>query len=305
MLGKYFRVNMGASYLHNFQEVNGKVKYYIEQPEQKDYYLFMNELYRKGLITAENFTWDKGDKANSKIVDGSAVAINNMYDYASINTSIKKNGNKYELVPITNVLGKHAKNSVNSVGWAGLFVTKNCNNTKAAAKFLKFIMSDEGQKLGLWGIEGEDYTMQDGEDIYNGGYPKFNYDSQNTDEQKKNGSVWWGLLADKGEYEAVQRYVKGTKLTEFETNYKPIVENNPMLGAITFKSNSDEQVIQGNIDEVVTREESKIYLAKSVEEAENEYNSMMSKIHDLNINKIDLAGQKQVDKLKKEYDKLQ
>jgi putative aldouronate transport system substrate-binding protein len=46
-----------------------------------------------------------------------------------------------------------------SIGWSGLFITKNNKNPERAIQFVKFLKSDEGCKLTSWGIEGKHYTL--------------------------------------------------------------------------------------------------------------------------------------------------
>ena len=44
----------------------------------------------------------------------------------------------------------------------GVGITTACKNPEAAIKFLDYICSDEGQVLVHWGIEGENYTVENG-----------------------------------------------------------------------------------------------------------------------------------------------
>ena len=54
-----------------------------------------------------------------------------------------------------------------SLGWDAIGITDNCKDVDAAMKFIDFLASQEGQDLLLWGIEGEDYTIEDGKYVAN------------------------------------------------------------------------------------------------------------------------------------------
>ena len=49
-----------------------------------------------------------------------------------------------------------------SLGWDAIGITSNCKDVEAAIKLMDFLASEEGQYLLLWGIEGEDWTMENG-----------------------------------------------------------------------------------------------------------------------------------------------
>lgn len=50
-------------------------------------------------------------------------------------------------------------------GWTVTLISKNCSHPDRAIQFLSFLMSEEGQKLLYLGVEGLDYTMQDGQPV--------------------------------------------------------------------------------------------------------------------------------------------
>lgn len=47
-------------------------------------------------------------------------------------------------------------------GWIQTFVSKNCENPEAVAKMFSFSTSEEGLELNEYGVEGEDFTYEDG-----------------------------------------------------------------------------------------------------------------------------------------------
>jgi putative aldouronate transport system substrate-binding protein len=52
--------------------------------------------------------------------------------------------------------------------YAGTFITRGCSNPERAILFLQFLKSDEGAKLTRWGLEKEQYTLdENGLLVYN------------------------------------------------------------------------------------------------------------------------------------------
>ncbi|MDO5152145.1 MAG: hypothetical protein Q4D50_02160 [Eubacteriales bacterium] len=47
-------------------------------------------------------------------------------------------------------------------GWTVTLISKNCADPEGAIRLMSFLMSEEGQKLIMLGIEGEHYTMENG-----------------------------------------------------------------------------------------------------------------------------------------------
>jgi putative aldouronate transport system substrate-binding protein len=301
-LGQHFRVNFGASYLKGFQMVEDEVKYFIAQPEQYDYYMFMNKLYREGLINPENFTWSDQNQAKANIVNGEAFAILNQTDANAINAEIEGAGKDFKIEQFTKLLGENPKLETNSAGWSGTFITKNAKDPEAAIKFLEFMYSEEGQKLGLWGVEGEHWTMD--KSLEEGGYPEFTYNSQSAVEQKELGSVWWGLLIDDGIYEQVQRYVPGTPTTEAMIDAKQYTKNNPLIAGIVLPVDSEYQIIKAELDNMVTNEESKIYLAESEEEAKQAFDAMLDTAKKIGMEKLNEYANDQYQELLEEFKNL-
>ena len=88
-------------------------------------------------------------------------------------------------------------------GGRGLYITKSCKNVEAAYKTLAYAYSDEGMKLLMWGIEGEDYTL-DGD-----GYPVFNYDFQGDNSVlQPRGLKYWGCWYTITSLRVLQRQIQ-------------------------------------------------------------------------------------------------
>ena len=56
-------------------------------------------------------------------------------------------------------------NGRSTLGWDAIGITNNCKNPEAAMKLIDFLVSEEGQYLMLWGIEGKHWDMVDGKHV--------------------------------------------------------------------------------------------------------------------------------------------
>jgi putative aldouronate transport system substrate-binding protein len=280
-VGSYLRVQFGVPRF-SFYNTGSGLKYFISHPDQEDFYLYVNKLYREKYIVAENFTWKERNEAENQIINGKAFSlINASGDEESINPRLEKNGKPFRIKQVVKQLGPNPKVYANGVGWSGMYVPKKAKNPEAAAKFIEFMHSKEGQRLAAWGIEGEDWTWNPE------GYPEFKYDSQNLEVQKQLGVVWWGILASEGETEKLQRFDPTSVSTQVLLELKKVTENDPLIGKVVPATDSEEQIIKTNIDNMIKNEETKIYLAPTEEQAKAAFDAMMKKAKDIGIEKLE------------------
>jgi putative aldouronate transport system substrate-binding protein len=291
-VGSYLRVQFGVPRFDYYSSDEG-AKYYINHPDQEDFYMYVNKLYREGYIVAENFTWQERTEAENQIINGKAFSlINAAGDEEAINPRLEANGKDFRLKQVVNHLGPNPKVYANGIGWSGMYVPKTAKNPEAAIKFIQFMHSEEGQILGGWGIEGEDWTMHDE------GYPVFTYDSKDPEVQKQLGVVWWGILADNGVSSSLQRYVPGSVSTEVLMKLKEVTVSDSLFGKVVPETDSEEQIIKANIDNMIKNEETKVYLADTEAEAKAAFESMLKKTQEIGIEKLETWATKEYNEAK-------
>jgi len=152
--------------------VDGKeVKYGSIDARYKDYLTTMNKWYNEGLIDNSFATLDS-KTVNSNIMNGfsamtqaaggaglgtylqTAKTKNPSYDLVALKSPVLKKGDKP-------MYSKRA-NPVSSP----TTITTDCKIPQVAAKFLDYRYSEEGSLMANFGIEGESYTMVDGNPVY-------------------------------------------------------------------------------------------------------------------------------------------
>ncbi len=281
-IDSYFRLQHGLPRF-GFTKVEGKPAYYIGEPRQIEYYQFMNDLYTKGFITADQYTWKDPNQAKQLALTGKAFAwVYTETAAETLNSELKNNGQPFTFTQVTPMLTDHAALINNNPGWAGVFVTKKSKDPETAIKFIEFMRSDAGTRLGDWGIEGEDYELAEG------GYPVFKYNTNDMDVVKQNGFVYWGLLADTYVTQGLARYQpdnqpQSTAAMEAMTK---VYQSDPLLGTLVPEVGSDEAVIISNLDNMIKTAEAKIFLAKSREEAQSAYQAMLDQAQQIGLDKL-------------------
>lgn len=275
-----------------YVDENGKVNYQLYETGKLDFYKFINRLYREGYLSAENFTYKDGSSdAQNLIESGKAFAYADWaYSADRINSDLEKQGANFRVIPLANVMNDNAKFYNVNIGWAGVFVTKNNKHLAETMKFLQFMFTTEGMRLGEWGIEGEDWTLAEG------GYPIFKYNTQDQEYIAKNGMFYWGLMSGTAVTEGLKNYDPNTLGTPVMVEMKKYMVYNPALGLLTPPADSEEQIILSKIKETVINEQVNLYMASSEEEVEKAYNALIEKIEHMGAEQlIDWANTKYSD----------
>lgn len=294
----WVRQMMGVS-SSGYYDAGGELVWYIRQPEQLDYYKKVNQWYRDGYLMSENFAFKTEAEEQELMAAGKAFADFCYGNHADMfNAKVTANGDSYEMTQFLGVLTENAAKYDNYAGGRGLYVTKSAQDVEAAFRALAYAYSDEGMKLLMWGIEGEDYTLDDRD------YPLFNYDTQDNDAMSVRGLKFWGWLVHDAFVTGVSEYgSKGQTLAAREVMSSYTVRN-PVIGMIRFETDSDEAIIKSKLDDMIKSEQIKIYMAESEEECEAAYYSMIEKADQLGMKDLEVYGNETYARLKPEYDQI-
>ncbi|SDC66984.1 putative aldouronate transport system substrate-binding protein [Paenibacillus sp. UNCCL117] len=163
----------GAKGLHLFYssgyypDASGKVQYEWLKPEAKELIVWLNKLYKEGLIDPEFMT--RTSDSNTANITRSQVGATNRFlnGKPKFEAAMKKSGEEGVTWDMTvppsegNNKGFYEKYGPIS-GWFA--ISKDAKNPEVAIKFLDYIYaSEEGNRLMTFGIEGKSYTMENGQ----------------------------------------------------------------------------------------------------------------------------------------------
>ncbi|MDO3413350.1 ABC transporter substrate-binding protein [Saccharibacillus sp. CPCC 101409] len=144
--------------------------YHYRTEGEKEYFKWLNRMYNDGLLDKDTFV-QKNDQYLAKVSSGRVVGIVDAdWGYAEAENSLKSAG-KYEDTyghySVT-LSDRYKDNRMQSTGFMsgwGVGITTACKDPVRAIKFLDYLASDEAQIMNNWGIEGEQYQVEDGKRV--------------------------------------------------------------------------------------------------------------------------------------------
>jgi putative aldouronate transport system substrate-binding protein len=179
--------------------VDQQIKYGPTEPAYRTALVYLNKLYSEGLVEQDYLTatvdqWlarAGGNQMGFQFVwPGSGLG--------SSNTELQKINPAYHfepMPPLKSPSGKQYKDT-NSAGAAVLYRTSVSAKTKypvEITKYLDYLFSPEGEVLGSWGIEGETYTIVNGELQFND-FVMRNPEGKDPETAQVHFGVRWNLL---------------------------------------------------------------------------------------------------------------
>lgn len=167
----FFRKIKGMFGIKQVYEKDNNIYWDVKDPQFIKMLHFTNELYREGILDSEWVSM-KEQTLTQKLSTGSVFGtIAAWWDAGQANDTLKaEGGDEAQYVGYTALadgvsLEEATYNGRNSLGWDAIGITDNVKNIDAATKLVDFLASREGQNLLMWGVEGEDYDVVDGEFI--------------------------------------------------------------------------------------------------------------------------------------------
>ncbi|WP_410772480.1 sugar ABC transporter substrate-binding protein [Fontibacillus sp. BL9] len=125
----------------------------------------LNEVYRDGAISDDSFADDgtafeekvKSGKYATMLLDGTPQQGGNLQIFLSANP-----GKEYLAIdgPQSTVGNQPTLNQSGITGWMISFITKKCKDPAKAIQLFTYLLSEEGQMLMNYGIEGETYQVK-------------------------------------------------------------------------------------------------------------------------------------------------
>lgn len=149
---------------------NGKVQFGPIQPAYKDFLTTMAKWYKEGLIDQDYAATD-GKSFEAKITGSKAGSYFGMVSgYMGRFTQLMRPKDpNFRLVGVPFPIGPAGKSYGTldpSVQSGGTAISAKCKYLKEAAEFLDYAYGQDGHMLVNFGIEGESYTMENGEPKY-------------------------------------------------------------------------------------------------------------------------------------------
>lgn len=144
-----------------------EVEIYQNKWYAKDYYKKLNEAYKKGLINPETFSRNYDDYL-SVISTGRVLAMfDQQWNFAQAEGVLVSEGKiERTYVPLGlsydgTVYSYNRVRNEGIIGGNGMGISVKCKDVERAMQFMDMLLAEDVQKLLYWGIEGEDYYVDD------------------------------------------------------------------------------------------------------------------------------------------------
>lgn len=139
------------------EEGNYRSEYYA--PQYRHAVEFLNECYRRGYLDQNIMTLDSTNfnticnsgRAAVMIGGIAGLGVGHDSEWETPGPVLSSTGD----MPVFPIRGN------TEIGWLRTFVSKDCENPEAVARFIDYMSSREGMLVHMYGIEGEDYTWDD------------------------------------------------------------------------------------------------------------------------------------------------
>jgi putative aldouronate transport system substrate-binding protein len=246
---------------------------------------YINSLYLDGLYNPENLTLTQASQFRELMQNGKIFSIWGSNSAAVNLDATEKNPFEPAVPPKATGYTLKLHNDLYSIGGnKAVFISKQCKNPARAIKYLEFMMSDEGQLLQAYGIEGEDYTINKKIPFENGAIEYT--DSANAlmnDWQKyvdtigayNNNNTWLlSKWADGMIFNYLEKaYVRYQQIGSVNDKY---ANNEQYADLLTLPADSDAAAIKAKIIDLWGKSLPKMYLATSKAQCDTAYNDFVN-----------------------------
>ena len=146
---------------------------FINQEYAKGYYTKLNEEYNKGIVAKNTFGLDYNSYLES-IASGTVLGLFDQgWNIATAQNALKQEGkfeNTFLAIPLVydteytygETITEHYLNGEVMNKDRGFGISVSCDNPERLVQLFDTLLSDEWQTILQWGIEGEDYYIEDG-----------------------------------------------------------------------------------------------------------------------------------------------
>ena len=272
--------------MKTYYEEDGQLYYRVRDPRYLEAIHAMNDLYTAGLLDKEWIT-NKDDLKNQRLSAGNMFGYAGAYwdvwtPNASLNQTVGEDANylAYKVVadgvdPDETTLGGRS-----SLGWDAIAITNNCENLDAALAFVDYCASQEGQDLLLWGIEGEDYTIENGVRTPVGDIVE-RFKADNTKTQEETGITRWTWFVrnanhDDGTPSRISMAKKDITAAFAEKNLTNTYWDTAEFDNLIPTGNDPIALKAQKVQDIINQAYPNMVNAASSEECDKVYNQMMS-----------------------------
>lgn len=301
---KVFQSWFGAENNTEFMYTDEALTQVAHQDTSKQFYDFakyVNQLYREGLFPEENLAITSDDDALQQAINGKCF----MYEWNSRPVQLEQLNTSTQAVVADAVWAamptpdEAATIQRSNAGWAGVFISKNCEDPEAAIKMIAYLNSEEGRHLALWGREGQDYTLsEEGVPVFSEEWLETSKDRDLMSTKYKN-----NYFLCTTELDEAYTYYSGADpevVADFSKNMDKI-QNYPEISIALPVETSDMGIIRLKVREARKSELIKLYTAQDDAAFETAYENYMKVLDQIGIQELNEYMNEEVARVKVDF----
>lgn len=273
------------------EDKNGDWVEVRKHAKYKEAILFINRMYREGLIPEDAWT-ATADTIDSKLNNG---AVFSLFDKSSCGNlvalaKVKEDASFVAVNPPKSDDGAQpAITAVSTSGWTWLAIPKTTKIPDRIIRFLNYMSTDEGQLLSYYGVEGITYEFDEN------GRVKYTKDVEQLVLNDRNAAAnkyglgyfnWMFNWATYQRFNPILNTPNAIADRQINNFYRDYVYDARCAELVEPESGSDLLALQTKIDTYWNQEEAKMMRAASEAEAIKIYDAAIEKIEKMGLNKI-------------------
>ena len=283
----YMSTFRGMYGMKPYYECDGKLLLDVRDPHYLEMAKFVNMLYRENLLDAE-WAVNKSDLFNQKMASGNVMAANSGIP-DQINTLFKEEyGEDTEKqFHVFNIAADDidpattAFNPRSSLGWDAIGITVKNQHPEETMKFIDFLVSEEGQYLLMWGVEGLHWDYVDGvhvphDDVIPGFQKDWGAYSKETGIRKWTWFIKNGIGADGTPYDVVTKYNISDAAAHARKAMATTVYDTALYDNVGPIAGTMDALTEQKLKDMIDQAFAKMAFASSEEEVENIYNQLIA-----------------------------
>lgn len=142
------------------KDAEGNLVYIMGDPTFKEFYSSINQMYRAGYISKENFSFNSDEQMYQFMTDGTGFMFAGYGLDESVYDAYVKSGTPDASLQMMPLMDNY-KRTFDVCGWAGCFITKSCNNPEAAIKLIAWMKDGDNRIASQAGVYGIDWTWDE------------------------------------------------------------------------------------------------------------------------------------------------
>lgn len=281
-----------------YNEDTKKVEFFLRAPELVKAVEFLNKCYNNGIVDPECFTFDSTQQDEAYAQGKYIFTMAWMWNLWTADSALsQEDANQYykaiELPQGTSGVQQYF-GYIHTSGDLGFSVTKNCKNLEAATRFIDFCLSDEGEILDFYGVEGNTMEFKDGQPYLMDGVYEAKLADWKGYGQKTGVRLWDRMKSQKWNWE---RQVEAPVRSSNRAMAAKYAFDATYLKALQVDASTPEGILYGDISANIISQLTQIIIEPDASKIESELQSLLSTYEGKGLSALEDAWTEQYDRI--------